>query len=73
MSNTDTVFGTSPPILKEALDIRNFYPEGCDFYWNPRTEKMPEVSLILFRQFRTLAAVCKDCTKPNCSVRSAQK
>ena len=71
----DSLLGTAPPTTQEALDIRDFYPEGCYFHWNPRTEKIPEGSLILFRQFRAqgLAAVCKDCRVENCSVRCKSK
>lgn len=65
-----TLFGTSDPTVPELLDIRNFYPEGCDFYWRGEGT-LPEISLMMFREYECAADVCKGCRARNCKVRLA--
>jgi hypothetical protein len=66
-----TLFGTVDPTLQELLDIRNFYPEGCDFFWSGQQGQLPEISLILFREHQNVADVCKGCRARECEVRLA--
>lgn len=63
-----TLFGTQSPTVQELLDIRHFYPEECDFYWGG-SGKLPEISLMMFRDYDNIQDVCKGCTRQDCPVR----
>lgn len=65
-----SLFGTAQPTMQELLDIRHFYPEGCDFFWSG-SGRLPEISLMLFRQYKSASDACKGCTSRDCKVRLA--
>ena len=69
-----SLFGTSKPTMQELLDIRHFYPEGCDFHWSGSSGsgQVPEISLMMFRDYNSIQEVCMGCTRTECSVRQAQ-
>lgn len=48
MTSSGTLFKTPAPTVQELLDLRDFYPDKCDFYWDRKGE-LPEISLILYR------------------------
>jgi len=67
-----SLLGLKPPTMQELLKIRDFFLEGCDFYWRPDgSEKLPEMSLLLFRQYDRISKVCKECSRRDCPVRMA--
>jgi len=65
-----TLFNTSQPTMQELLNICDFYPEGCYFFWNG-SDQLPESSLMLFRHYGSALDVCKGCRVRDCKVRLA--
>lgn len=69
VASQTSLFGTSQPTIDELVDLRDFFPNSCDFYWGG-SGYVPEVSIILFREYRSNPPeVCSGCTNPDCKVR----
>ena len=60
------------PQTSEFLGIKNFYPRGCDFYWNGSAGKPAPIALQMFREYKTVDEACRGCTKKKCQVRLAE-
>lgn len=59
--------------IKELVEMRDFFPTECDFYWSGADPKPPMGSLMLFREYREkgMPKVCEGCTSRVCTVRLA--
>lgn len=53
---------------KERLAVRIFFPEDCLSHWSGEGE-IPEMSLDLFRKYKTMKEVCQGCHVGECRVR----
>ncbi len=57
--------------LTYLWEMRDFFPEGCQFYWNVEREKAPsETSVMVFKgQQHDRPNLCVGCNVRNCEVR----
>lgn len=53
---------------EQALDLKNFFPVGCDYHWDGMGA-VPVPSHMLKTVHASITDVCASCPKRECSVR----